>query len=69
MNKKEKVVDPVKEAREYEKFQAKVRRLTAYGHDKRIFSRMEYQKRKEAEEKKAEKINKKRAAGKKETVA
>lgn len=69
MSKKERVIDPVKEAKEYEKFQAKVRRLTAYGHDKRMFSRMKHQKEREFEEKRAEKINKKGAAGKKETVA
>lgn len=42
-----------KEAKNYEKFEAKVDRLTEYAHTKRMFSRMEYQQRKEAEEKKS----------------
>jgi len=46
-----------RENRNYEKFQNKVNRLTEFVHDKRMFSRMEYQmeKRKEAlKNKKAE---------------
>lgn len=51
-----------REAKNYEKFQSKVNRLTEYAHTKRMFSRMEYQQRKEAEEKK-------NAAGKKKTAS
>lgn len=41
-----------KKLKNYEKFQAKVNRLTDYGHTKRMMARMEYQKNKAAEEKK-----------------
>lgn len=41
-----------KEAREYEKFQRKVSRLTPYAHTKRMFSRMEAEKIKEEQAKK-----------------
>ena len=51
-----------KEAKNYEKFQSKVNRLTEYAHTKRMFARMDYQKRKEAEERKG-------AAGKKKTAS
>ena len=50
-----------KKLRNYAKFQAKVKRLTDYGHTKRMMARMEYQKNKAEEEKK-------HAAVKSETV-
>ena len=47
MTEKEKIE---RENKNYEKFQNKIKRLTVFAHDKRMFSRMEYQmaKRKEA---------------------
>ena len=46
----------------YRKFQSKVNRITEFAHVRRMMSRMEYQQKKEAEERKS-------AAGKKKTVA
>ena len=44
-----------KDAIEYKKFKDKVNRLTEFAHNKRMFSRMEYQKRKKMEEAKIKK--------------
>ena len=51
-----------KKLKNYEKFQAKVNRLTDYGHTKRMMARMEYQKAKEEE-------SRKNAASKKKTAS
>ena len=52
MEEKRRLTKEEKEAIEYEKFKNKVNRLTEYAHDKRMFSRMEYQKKKEEESRK-----------------
>lgn len=64
---KEKLTKEEREAKNYEKFKTRIKRLTPYAHDKRMFSRMETERRKEAEIKKAEKV-KKSAAVKKESA-